>query len=209
MNAPTNMLLLEVAKHLDDTIEFESGVKLYVDTTLEKQDKVSLIAKVAALPRDISPGQGQEGMNFDGVKVGDEVMIRYDVLAETDTQPDRDSTRYKHEFMHGNKRYWLADLEQVFAYRRWFESPWVMLNGYLKVTPVKKINEDYSKFIIRPDSYRVEEQHGIGTVDESETEGFTRGSGVMFVYRFAQSYSINGKQFYIIRAKHVMAEMDS
>lgn len=82
---PISQVLLKVAKSLCDEITTDSGVKLYLDPTYNKSQNVAVTATIAALPLKVNP---KEKYIYDQLKVGDEVAVSYQIVADLEFKGD-------------------------------------------------------------------------------------------------------------------------
>lgn len=200
-----NRLVVQVDTQFNDELTFASGVKLYIETKFDPQEKVSLIGVIHSLPKTIKQMPGQEPMNLGGLKPGDRIMMRYDVLSTTRDQPDRDSVRYRNEFWVEGKKYWFCDIEKVFAVER--DGRWVMMNDYIMVEPIEEDRgELFGSLIIRPEHHRIATFKGRGNVLASGLPWVDKGDTIYFNHAFAQEYELNNRKFYIIRERHLVAK---
>ena len=196
-----NRLVIEVEKQFEDLLTYLSGVKLYIDTRFNPEEKVALTGKVHSVPISMRDVPGAAGLNFGSIEVGDTVMLRYDVLSATRDQPDRDSVRYRNEIWVDGKQFWFADVEQVFAVLR--GDDWETINDYVileKLIVDRGLYYDKTK-IIRPESYQKAEQKNLGCVIASAR--IPVGTAVWFDQRLAQKYSLNGKPVFIIKDRYI------
>lgn len=196
MQTTHNKLVVTIDNQFQDRIDIGGGKHLFVDTKFNPEEKVSITATVESLPRSIRNGLGQK-WELGWLKVGDKIMIRYDVLAETRDQPDRDSVRYMNRIDLDGRALWLCDIEQVFA--REVNGEWEMLNDYVMLKPMWD-EVVSSGLIIVPEQYRRRRKLGLGRV----IAGPDQGEMVRFNSKMAQEYEYHGEMILIIRERYVM-----
>jgi hypothetical protein len=191
-----NRLIISIDTQFADRRDIGNGRYLFIETKFNPEEKVSLTAKVESLPRAIRNGPGQT-LALGALAVGDTIMIRYDVLAETRDQPDRDSIKYQHQIMVDGVPLWFCDIEQVLARRN--DGAWEMMNDYVMISPVVDATEQIGLIIV-PEHYRRKRLEGVGRV----ISGPDSGEMVRFAKKFAQEYSVDGEPILIIRERYVM-----
>lgn len=82
---PITQVLVRVDKALQDEITTDSGLKLYLDPTFKKEWACSVTATIAALPTNPKP---QDKKILSQLKVGDEVAMSYQVVADFEFKGD-------------------------------------------------------------------------------------------------------------------------
>lgn len=82
---PVNQVLLTIPKALNDEIITDSGLKLYLDPSYSKEWHSAVVATIAALPIKCSP---KEKKIFDQLKVGDTILMSYQVVADFEFASD-------------------------------------------------------------------------------------------------------------------------
>lgn len=87
MNAPQpiNQVLLRIDSAFQEEIITDSGLKLYFDPTYRKEQNVSVIATIVALPLKVNP---KHKYIYDSLKAGDEIAMSYRVVADFEFQSD-------------------------------------------------------------------------------------------------------------------------
>jgi hypothetical protein len=84
---PLNQILLTVEKKFQDELITDSGIKLYLDGTFEKNWNAAVTATVSQLPIKYSK---QDKKTLDQINVGDEVAMSYMVVADLEFKGDGD-----------------------------------------------------------------------------------------------------------------------
>lgn len=82
---PVSQVLLKIDKALQDELITDSGLKLYLDSSYRKEHNVAVTATIAALPFKYSKEQKKI---LDQLKVGDEVCVSYQIVADFEFQSD-------------------------------------------------------------------------------------------------------------------------
>lgn len=84
---PVGQVLLSIDKVMQDELITDSGIKFFYDPSFKKEWSVAVTAKIAALPSNPNP---KHKAILDQLKVGDEVVMSYQVVASLDFSSDRD-----------------------------------------------------------------------------------------------------------------------
>lgn len=102
---PLNQVLLRVDKALNDEIITDSGLKLYIDPTYRKEWCSAVTATIVDLPTKVSE---RDKKILKQLKIGDEVCISYQVVADFEFVGDGDrfmpateENHYVKEFING------------------------------------------------------------------------------------------------------------
>lgn len=102
---PVTDVLLEIDQAIQDTIITDSGLKLYLDGSYKKEWNVSVTATISALPANPNP---KHKKILENIKVGDEVVISYQVVADFEFKGDgaqfiqsTEDNEYLKEFING------------------------------------------------------------------------------------------------------------
>lgn len=82
---PVNQVLISIAKPLTDELITDSGLRLYIAPDFKKEWQAAVQGTVAAIPLKYSP---KEKHIIDKLKVGDTVLISYQVVADFEFQQD-------------------------------------------------------------------------------------------------------------------------
>lgn len=122
-------------------VKFDSGIEIIQDTKFEHENKVAPKGVICFVPEFIiendrygRPLQAVSGASY-GLKVGDVVYIRYDVVGEGELLPD--GSRYHRNAISvtdpdtnitSTKKEWFCAHDQIFAVER--DGQLVMINGY-------------------------------------------------------------------------------
>lgn len=210
MHAPVNSLIVKLKQKLYDSRTFESGQTIYFDPSWHPEEYAMLEAEVVSLPGGIINRNDYKGYSLNGIRVGDKILMRYDVVFSYHDQPQRDTPIYRNllfEFNECSKRFeelWLCDILQVFAIIRdgYFE----MLNGFVMLDIISESKSDFSSQIIRPDNYNNQELKYKARVKASNsTLPIRAGDFVLINPQTVMQYQLNLERFYIIKEQYVFA----
>jgi hypothetical protein len=194
---PVNRMIIQVESHFNDVLRFKSGVQLFIDTKFNPQEKVSLLGRVVSVPLSHRAVPGVDGTGYGTASPGDTVMIRYDVLARTRDQPDRDTPRYRNELNISGEQFWFCYPDQVFAVQRG-EGCWEMIGDYVMISPWAEELKDTS-LIIRHEHWRTHKPKGVGIA----LSGAYRGEKVYFRASMAQHYVLEEHDILIIKKRYI------
>lgn len=205
---PSNTVLVRLDKKFYDTIQYESGIVLYKDTTYHPEESAMLEAEVVEVPLSIIKRPDYEGMTV-GVSPGDKVLVRYDVVFSYKNQPDRETPVYKNVLLYRGDEYWKVDVQQIFGKK--CVDDYEMLNGYVYCEPIKELLPDHA-WLRRPDHYttqvrndRMRVKH-IGMALAHQPELSILPGDVIYIHPgMAQRYEIAGKDFFIVKQSHILA----
>lgn len=207
IRAPYDNLIVTISQKFYDSVKFESGVTLFYDPKWDPSEHSMLEAKVVSVPRTIQVREDFEGFSTEGIKPGDDILMRYDVVFAYKAQPDNDTTRFKNEMWYRQKSYWRADIRKVFAVVK--DGAYHMLHDYILCEPIiEKQSVMFSDKIIRPNSYleitRLDEVivKSIG----KNNMGILPGDRIEVLPKIMQQYKINGKLYFLISHRHVLGK---
>lgn len=105
MTTPVTQVLLHIEEAFQTEIVTETGLKLFLDPSYNKNFNVTVTAKIAALPLNPNP---KDKHILESLKVGDEVAISYRIAAELTFEGDggrymeaTEKNDYVREFING------------------------------------------------------------------------------------------------------------
>lgn len=215
MHVPNNKLIVTIEKKFYDSVSLAGGGTLYIDPSWHPEEYAILSARVVAIPDNIIKRKDYEGMTID-MKVGDEILVRYDLVFDYKDQPDRDTPIYKNMMLiydHNTGNYcefWRCDIQKVFGIIRGEEIE--MVNGYVMLDPIEERQENFSGMILRPESTRwvVRKDKAvvkaIGTVFPGQPDHAVDYGDVVYINpKAVQQYTIDRNTFYIVRQSHLLA----
>ncbi len=210
--APLNTVYATIDKKFYDTIDFDSGLKLFRDTGFHPEEHAMLQATVVSVPKAIMNRQDYEGMTIE-VQPGDRILMRYDVVFSYTHQPERDTPIYKNVLLYQGIEYWKVDLQKIFGIIQ--EDTIIMVNGYVCCDLLEEEQED-SGLILRPDNFRKKERRDkmvvryIGRPLAGQPAlNCDPGDIIYCSPGVAQLYEINQKNFYIIKQSHIVGMDDN
>lgn len=97
MVRPINSVFLTIENLYQEEITFDSGVKLFIPTFLDRERYCASVAKVHSLP----------SKGYLGLKIGDEVAIAYNVIADYHIKGE--TVIYNRCYTFGEEVVWAAD----------------------------------------------------------------------------------------------------
>lgn len=214
--APLNTVYVTLGKKFYDSIDFDSGVKLFRDTTFHPEEHAMLEATVVSVPKQIMERADYQGMSTD-LQPGDRILMRYDVVYSYVDQPDRDTPIYKNVLLYEGQEYWKADIQKIFGIIR--EGGITMLNGYVLCDQV--IEKEKNRILIvsehmSPINYdqpRNCDQLRVKYIDMplqgQPTLPISPGEWIYCIPGVAQAYEINLQPFYILKQSHILGKADN
>jgi hypothetical protein len=134
MRSPVQNILVRMDKTYEDEIIFPSGVKLYQDTHLNQEWKVSCSGTVVAAPDKLgyTYPDGGKRLEYKGltkeVRDGDQVIFSYMVVYDCDLR-DRDTPIYKNLFYHQGEYFWKVDYQFLLGFVR--DEKLIAAQGYV------------------------------------------------------------------------------
>ncbi|HEV3223871.1 MAG TPA: hypothetical protein VGZ90_13375 [Puia sp.] len=211
--APRNNVIVKISQRFYDSVKFDSGVVLYFDPSWDPSEYAMLEGVVESVPRSIMKRKDYEGFSADGIKRGDRILFRYDVIFSYLSQPDRDSVRFKNEIWWHETSYWKVDIQKIFCTvhgdaKSFSGLKYSMLNGYVLCDLITEYKSDlYSDNIIRPESEKMVvrlDRAKVKAIGENNLE-VQPGDTIWFSPKIPQVYSLNRKKFIIVSQRHILA----
>lgn len=199
--SPQNKIIVEIEKKFYDTIEFESGVTLYQDTTFHPEEFAMMEAKVISVPRSIIDRPDYNGFK-ELPEEGDTILIRYDVIFSYRDQPDRATPFYKNLIMHNGQEFWRVDVLQCFAIKK--EGGYRMLNNYVMCDMVE-LKRNIGEILVLPEHMRTEIRRDTMRVRHIFSWDIVAGQIIYTTPNAAQQYKKGIDEFYIIQQRHIQA----
>lgn len=208
--APVNKLVVTIEKKFYDSVTFESGVTIHIDPSWQPQEYAFLTGKVISVPRNISNRPDYKGLNLDGIKPGDSILMRFDVVYSYKNQIDKTTAEFKNLvcLKDGDKytEYWLCDVQQVFA--KLVDNIPQMMNDYIMLRPVIEDRPALSSIIIMPESFskvKRKDKAIVRAIHPGNPHGLQEGDIVYVDSDVIQEYTIARDNFYIVKYRHVLA----
>jgi len=125
MQAPFNNLIVKLqTKYVAHFSAVMKQSQLVNQTTFNAADLVQIVGEVVSLPRAITPTPEYRGYSTDGIKVGDHIIFRYDVVYAFSAKDGS----FKNMVWYKEQEYWFVDIQKVFAVIR--DGEIIMQNGY-------------------------------------------------------------------------------
>lgn len=124
--------------HMQDTINFDSGVQLYKDTRINMHEHVNLTGTCTFTPTK----------NHFGIEKGDKLFFRYDVVFEGDFMPDTGSRVYDNLLIMPDGSWeWVVQPYALIGYER--NGKLTLVNDLVIAKPTKKESDWKSQSIIK------------------------------------------------------------
>lgn len=189
---------VEIGNSHQDTVTFDSGVKLYQDTWLEQQEKVTLAGTVTYVPP----------RNEFGAQKGDKIIFRYDVVGDMDARDGYNRVYANQIIMPGGKPEWFVHPVMIIAIEK---------NGTLQVGEKLVIGKKVktktvtSSLIIIPDQFAEKESNEILEVLYAhEKSGYKAGDKILVIPDFIQNYNFNshyGQDVCVIKTNYILGKI--
>jgi len=195
--APVNRIFVTADKIWDDEIVFDSGVKLFKDTTYEPEWHVHIHGYVATLPLEFRADKMNNGVPCD-VQPGDKVYFHYFTLKEDENRVTVDGTDF-----------FQVEYNQVFC--KVIDDLIISTHGWclISIEEEKKDSETEGGIII-PDMLKSRSVDTYGTLlYRSGVFPAMPGDTVYFDKTYAFKNKIEGKEYYTIRHTDLVAYQPS
>jgi co-chaperonin GroES (HSP10) len=215
MRSPVQNIVVRMDKTYEDTIIFPSGVKLYQDTHLNQEWKVSCSGTVVAAPDKLgyTYPDGGKRLEYKGltkeVRDGDQVIFSYMVVYDCDLR-DRDTPIYKNLFYHQGQYFWKVDYQFLLGFVR--DEKLIAAQGYVfcELEPLEERPEKVGSLYM-PEMTVKERPKGrarvlsVGKAKEGEpTLSLKEGDIVRYSERYAQKYRVLNKDIIILTQDRVL-----
>jgi hypothetical protein len=197
---PVNYLVVGLKNAYQDEIEFDSGVKLFVDTSYRPEWNTTCLGKVLSIPDKISKRypSGEVRPEYKGMtieaKENDDVIFSYMVIEDKEQRPGNTDV-HRNQFYHDGKYYWKVDVQLILGYIR--EGKLVAAQGHIFLKDVEKKAEEKAGSLYLPEmskTGRVGNRAEVVSVGNPYTHlnKLSAGEGQEIIYddRYAQRYSI-------------------
>lgn len=167
--------MVELENSVQEMVTFKSGVKLFQDTSIDFENKVTLKGIVTHCPTS------SHEKNL-GISIGDEIYFRYDVVADGDFD-DNGVRQYKNRIVLEGKTVWAVDTRRVIAVKQ--EGKPYTINGYVAV---KKVYTQiaHTGLIEVPSELAKKEVPGVVEVCFEGTSGYSIGERLLVLKDFLQ-----------------------
>ncbi len=188
MLQPISQVLLAIEKKQQDEIITDSGIKLFINPDYNKEWYVAVTATISALPQKVHP---KDKKIIDQLKVGDEIVMSYQVVADFDFSSDgerfmqtTEDNPHTKEFTNG-------------------KGEWVKIYALPKFTGISKIQwvgvyQDRNRKVI----------DGIqGTESEIERWAAQFQYGKTDEYRFNNFFEYNGNEYWKCNPNQIFAKI--
>jgi hypothetical protein len=184
---PVSQVLLRIEKSLNDEITTDSGLKLYLDSSYRREWNASVTATIAELPLNPNPKDKKILANL---KVGDEVIINYSIVADFEFQgdgerfmPTTEGNDYIREFVNGNGE-WI----------RCYALP--TKKGIAKIIWAGSYQDRFRKVISGVQGTQSEMERWLSQFQIGKTD----------IYTFNNFFSYNGKDYWKCNPDNIFAK---
>jgi len=205
IQAPYDNVIVTITEKFYSSIKFDSGVMLWIDPKWDPSEHSMMEATVVSAPRAITDRMDFKGFSSEGIRPGDKILMRYDVVFAYASQPENDTAVFMNEMWYYQKSYWRADIRKVFCVIRGKKT--IMLNDYIICDPIiENKSELYTDLIIRPESQRkvIRMDKAVVRHIGKNDLGVIPGDTVYFNQKYVQHYKINGKIAFILSHRHIL-----
>jgi len=181
-----------------ETVTFDSGVKLYQDTWLDQQEKVTLAGTVTFVP-----------INDDlGLEKGDKVFFRYDVVADIDSRDGHNKHYYNMIMLPGGVKEWFVHPCMLIAVEK---DGRLQVGEKLIIGRKVKTETWSSSLIVTPEQYAQKESSEILEVLYAhEKSGYKTGDKLLVFPQYIQNYNFRshyGQDVCVIKTDYVLGKI--
>lgn len=213
--APLNTVYVTIQNKFYDSVQFDSGVKLFRDTGFHPEENAMLEATVVSVPKCLIGRTDYQGFRID-VKPGDKILMRYDVVYSYIDQPERDTPIYKNVLLWQGREFWKCDIQKIFGIIT--DAGIQMLNGYVLCD--QKTEQKQGRILIvsdvsSPINYeipincdRLRIKFISQPLEGDPAISVSAGDIIYSVPGVAQAYEIDLKPFYILKQTHIVGKAD-
>lgn len=185
-----NYLIVELKEAYDNKVKTITGDDIIVNSTIESVEHINRVATVVAAP------------DFTILQKGDEVVVHHNIFRL------RNSTRgniVESNYNIGDNQY-IVPLTEVFMYKR--DDKWQAIKPYCFVEPIKAEKKETSFDITTEEAYkgRLDKVGILRYLNEDlEAQGLKSGDKVLFSRFSEYEFLIEGKLYYKMASKDVLA----
>lgn len=206
-----NDFRISIAKKYNDEVVFSSGVKLYMETKTDHQEKVATKGVVTFVPETVfydNDTKWKDGEDC-GLKVGDIVYIRYDVVADSNLSESTREHANAITFLEDGevKTEWFCNLEQIFAVER---DGMQMMGDYVLVKSKETVTEKIGLIIMPEMLQKTENKNMAVVVNAGNKKGLREGDTVVTQLRYAGKYNLSGifgDDVHVVDSKRIEAKI--
>lgn len=208
-SARNNIIATLKTKWVGNFSDILRNSQLDPNSSANPADLVQIVGEVVSVPKSVISRVDYEGFSVDGIRPGDTLVFRFDVVFSFLRQPANDTPVYKNSFWYAGKEYWAVDVQKAFAIIR--EGEITMLNGYVMVAPIEKaqaiILPQHMKRLLKSATTTV--MH-IGRPKVGHKEIPVKNGDIVEIHpQKVQKYQINGKPFCIIKQTDILGLVES
>ena len=185
--------------HMQDTINFDSGVQLYKDTRINMHEHVNLTGTCTHVP----------GQNPFGIQKGDKLFFRYDVVFEGDFMPDTGSRVYDNLLIMPDGSWeWFVPKYALIGYER--NGQLTLVNDLVMAKPTKK-QQWTSTLLVHAEQFEQKSTEDIvEVVQDDSNKKLQPGDKCLAIRAYIQHYNFTstyGHDVLIIPSKYLIAKL--
>jgi len=168
-------------------------------------DYVNVIGTIHSLPQEITDKKRDyKGFSTRDMKVGDTVIMRYDVIWDFEELEDGNA-KFKNNVYYNGIDYWIADIQKIFAIIR--NGKIRMVNGYCMIEGMTKpmlivLPNQSAKRLVNASSASL--THISNNLTHLKRIDAEVGDIVYYNPAIVQEYKIKGKEFGILRQSDIL-----
>lgn len=206
LQAAYNNLVISIeTTHIASVANAIKMANINKTSQINPADYVQVIGKIISLPKKITTWKRDYvGFSTKDMKVGDTVIIRYDVVWQFEEVGDG-TARFRNNIYYNNVDYWLCDIQKVFAVIR--NGKIRMVNGYCMIEEMSK-----PSLIVMPTQTTKRQVNSSTATLTHISNNLTHlkrvdaevGDIVYFNPTKVQEYKIKGKAFGILRQEDLL-----
>lgn len=189
---------VSLSKKYEDTINFRSGVQLYVDTMAEHYEKVTLLGKIEYAPEN----------NAYGLAKGDDVAMRYDVVGDSTLREDGTRIFHNSVIINGIEQF-IMNENQILG--TFVDGKLRVVDGYVFGTAVSHTDVVKSDIPGLPDwKHTIDKPHRMKVVDIRGNIGVGAGDTVVLDPQYISKYNFGnffGEELIVVKEKYLIAKV--
>ncbi|MDA3614716.1 hypothetical protein [Polluticaenibacter yanchengensis] len=176
----SEVFLLELSSTFNDSLTMNSGIELFIDTRIDREEKVNSVATISYCKND----------NKLGLKKGDKIFTGYGIIADGTT--NEFGYEYENRVHIDGKEFWKCfdyDILGVFK-----DNELIPLNGFLICKPTFSFGGWGSAILLNPNSdLHKKNFERLEVVSAPESSSIKKGDVIIVDSRYSQIYNVSGK----------------
>jgi hypothetical protein len=186
-----------IESRYQQTITFDSGVKLFQDTWIEHQEKATLAGTITFVPQ-----------NDDlGAQVGDTMFFRYDVVAEGDAI-DGQRKHFNEIMLPGGKTEWFVAGYQVVALDKGGS---LLVPKGLLIAKRTEVETFKSSILVVPEQFATQKSNTILEIlHVSPQSEYKPGDKILVIPELVQHYNLKshyGDDICLVKEKYIIGKL--